>query len=977
MRRLTLTLTVLVAPFALLACGDDDGDDQTDRCTTEGDLRCNGTMIQSCEMTEDGYLDWMDSSDCADNGLSCLDTGATVECAAGCTDECDAADDTQCSGTEIETCTLGADGCLHWVAEVDCADTGEVCDDSTGDATCVAGCVDECENEGDSQCDGSVIETCALTGSGCLEWIGGYDCADGGWQCDDSGGVANCLTDCTTGPGAPTNPSPADGATDVDAGVVTVLDWDDVSGATSYDVYFGTTCPPPAYPDAGYQRTVVSEWAGVALAGSSSYCWKVVPRDDAGCLTEGPTWTFDTATLPAADPGTTCEAAVDLTNRTLPYLLPGDFTEDPTTGSSCDSSLYNAAWFRYTPSADGWYRINLFNNTLADADVDLAVFEGTACNPYGTEVFCDGSLYQSVGGLVFLSGGTTYTILAASDDSDEPMVDPIINIQQRVPDTGETCDLAIDISGVSFPYTISGTFDWGASAITSSCDSTIYNGVYVTWSPPSTGWYSVSGQLTQDTSYAANIAVYAATGCNLESAELSCDDSTTDTATMSSVYLDSATTYTFLLGADDVTDDNTDPVIDIQPLSPNPGQTCDQAVDLTGETFPYTATGTFDWDPGVSASCDSSLYNGAWFHYTPDTTGWYDISGQLTQSTFDDARVVVFEGTTCFPTGAELGCDSSTSDTAIATTYLTAGTTYTILLAGDGSADENIDSVIDIQLSSPQPTAGQTCDQAIDLTGETFPYTATGTFDWAPHTAGSCDSTIYNGAWFQFTPSTTDWYDISGQLTQSTFDDADLIVFEGSGCFPVGAELACVSASTDTAEAKVQLTAGTTYTIVLASDSSFDDNTDPIIDIAVGSPPPEGIDCSLPATTTSPNHSVDGSGHDCWTWTEDAADTTDDHTFACDSGTGGDVVVEFTTGASQTTLNWDALMYNEDSSGYIRVDVTESPCASPAGSLYCTPSTSNLSDTGNVTVSPNTTYYLWVGDGFSGNYRPAIDLCVW
>jgi hypothetical protein len=941
MRRLTLTLTVLVAPFALLACGDDDGDDQTDRCTTEGDLRCNGTMIQSCEMTEDGYLDWMDSSDCADNGLSCLDTGATVECAAGCVDECDAEDETQCSGTEIETCTLAADGCLHWMAGVDCADSGEVCDDATGDATCVEGCVDECENEGDSQCDGSVIETCALTGSGCLEWIPGYDCADGGWLCDDSGGVANCLTDCTSGPGAPTNPSPADGATDVDAGVVTVLDWDDVSGATSYDVYFGTTCPPPAYPDAAYQRTVVSEWAGVALSESSSYCWKVVPRDDAGCLTEGPTWTFDTGCLDPVTgaPTVTSDATATFAPGTTAGTVVLTFSEDV---QNVSASL---TWSPVTGSG------TLDTVTAIDAATYEVDFSGA--NDGDEYVLTVGTGVTDVCGIPLASAVDIHVVIVGGANA------------------GTTCTDAVDLTGASFPFNLTGTFE-GDPATGGSC-ATPTNAVWYTYTPSVSGVHGLYAENTDTTAW-SRLAIFETAACNPYGTEVLCDTQGDEFIT-TGAYLDAGTTYLILFHTDGDSYPMTDPSITITPPSTDPGSTCDTAIDLTGETMPYLAAGSFTGDPAEGSSCDSTLYNAAWFHYTPSADGWHRIS--LFNSTLAGADVdlAVFEGTACNPYGTEVFCDGSTSESLSGAMYLTAGTTYTILAASDDSDEPMEDPILNIQELTPDP--GETCDQAIDLSGETFPYTATGTFDWAPHTAGSCDSTIYNGAWFQFTPSTTDWYDISGQLTQSTSDDADLVIFEGSGCFPVGAELTCVSASTDTAEAKVQLTAGTPYTIVLASNSSFDDNTDPIIDIAVGSPPPEGLDCSLPATTTSPNHSVDGSGHDCWSWTEDPTDTTDDHTFACDSGTGGDVVVEFTTGASQTTLNWDALIYNEDSLGYIRVDVTESPCASPASSLYCTPSTSNLSDTGSVTVSPNTTYYLWVGDGFSSNYRPAVDLCVW
>ena len=107
----------------------------------------------------------------------------------------------------------------------------------------------------------------------------------------------------------------------------------------------------------------------------------------------------------------------------------------------------------------------------------------------------------------------------------------------------------------------------------------------------------------------------------------------------------------------------------------------------------------------------------------------------------------------------------------------------------------------------------------------------------------------------------------------------------------------------------------------------------------------------------------------------DPNDSSNDHTFTCDSGVGGDVVVEYTTGNAQTTLNFSGTIANYESSGYIRVEITDSPCAS-GGSDYCTASSSLQTDTGSITVTPNTTYYVWVTDGFSGHYLPDVDLCL-
>jgi hypothetical protein len=68
------------------------------------------------------------------------------------------------------------------------------------------------------------------------------------------------------------------------------LDWSSSSGATSYDVYFGTD----STPDAGeYKGNVTSsEWQlDQCLVPGVTYYWKIVPINDCGS-TGGYTWSF-------------------------------------------------------------------------------------------------------------------------------------------------------------------------------------------------------------------------------------------------------------------------------------------------------------------------------------------------------------------------------------------------------------------------------------------------------------------------------------------------------------------------------------------------------------------------------------------------------------------------------------------------------------------------------------------------------------
>jgi regulation of enolase protein 1 (concanavalin A-like superfamily) len=100
-------------------------------------------------------------------------------------------------------------------------------------------------------------------------------------------------------PGTPTSPSPANGATGVSTSPT--LTWTS-SGATTYDVRFGTTNPPPQVST----NQASPSYAPSVLAASTTYFWQVTARNSGGTTT-GPVWTFTTtssAPPPPPAPGT-------------------------------------------------------------------------------------------------------------------------------------------------------------------------------------------------------------------------------------------------------------------------------------------------------------------------------------------------------------------------------------------------------------------------------------------------------------------------------------------------------------------------------------------------------------------------------------------------------------------------------------------------------------------------------------------------
>src|SRR5262249_41384068 len=86
--------------------------------------------------------------------------------------------------------------------------------------------------------------------------------------------------------------APANGA--VGTALTTVLSWT-ASGATSYDVMFGTSNPPPAAATA----LTAASYTTPSLSKGTTYYWQVIARN-AGGTAAGPAWSFTTAGLPSS-----------------------------------------------------------------------------------------------------------------------------------------------------------------------------------------------------------------------------------------------------------------------------------------------------------------------------------------------------------------------------------------------------------------------------------------------------------------------------------------------------------------------------------------------------------------------------------------------------------------------------------------------------------------------------------------------------
>ena len=258
-----------------------------------------------------------------------------------------------------------------------------------------------------------------------------------------------------------TTPSPANSATAV--AQTATLSWTAAVNATSYDVYFGTDLAATNIVN-GTNQVGTTYTPSTILSPSTTYYWKIIPKNGSNAATGCATWSFTTdAAVPALTPtsltafGSVCTSttatntfsmtAVNLTGTFVTITAPSGYTvsEDNVTFASSINVNHSSGSFtskiiyvKFAPSSASSFSGNVvINGGGLSTDVNVAA---------------SGTGIVVVSGLSYSSNPVVYcTTLAATSNT------PTLSVSSGVVSYGSSSSLPSGLSLNSSTGVISGT----------------------------------------------------------------------------------------------------------------------------------------------------------------------------------------------------------------------------------------------------------------------------------------------------------------------------------------------------------------------------------------------------------------------------------------------------------------------------------------------------------------------------------------
>ncbi len=249
--------------------------------------------------------------------------------------------------------------------------------------------------------------------------------------------------------------SPLNTATNVTYQSNVTFTWNNVPGATTYDIYLQTGTSPTiattlfaANFAAQAGATTSGFWSNAAPA--TSYIWYVVPKNSGGGLTScGFSNAFTTAAAPVAPVNDSCGAAITLTvnaNQVCTVVTAGTTfgaTPSPVTPApSCSvTGINDDVWYTFVANGTS----NIINITGVDPSADIAtqVYSG-GCNA-AVLVGCSSTFPYTVTGL---TNGMTYhvRVFTVADLTNNRTNFNICITTPPNPPTNDDCSAAVNLT---------------------------------------------------------------------------------------------------------------------------------------------------------------------------------------------------------------------------------------------------------------------------------------------------------------------------------------------------------------------------------------------------------------------------------------------------------------------------------------------------------------------------------------------------
>lgn len=243
--------------------------------------------------------------------------------------------------------------------------------------------------------------------------------------------------------------------------------------------------------------------------------------------------------------------------------------------------------------------------------------------------------------------------------------------------------------------------------------------------------------------------------------------------------------------------------------------------------------------PSDLTGFDTNISHSVWFRFTPSTTGIHTIStGPDTDTAFRDTTMIVYTAPQdCGPFSIYTYNEDSGTLRASVSTNFSAGTTYYIVVwvgrlsQADISDNETLD--LQVRVSKPEIPVNDNCAGALEIPSTLTPSYLSPIIDTTlatttPNLRAQCvvdaRSVPSRDVWFRFTPAVSGSYIVStaSDTASSLGNDGTLIndtaigIFTlPSGCGQTASQQACNDNGQGRAILSVNLTANTTYYIVV------------------------------------------------------------------------------------------------------------------------------------------------------------------